>query len=258
MVTARRLLLLATLAAPLQAQSTPHDLLQKALSGDAETRLAQSHFTYFDLDRTQNRDEKGKLFFDKTILYEDTYIADLPYKRIVEVNGKPLTGSDLEREQARYDQAVAERKGLDAKARASLVHIKLVDAGLRLPDLLTPTYTLTDLGQEFIEGQAMHVIDATPMGLATRHYQLWVSDVNPTILKLTLTVTQDEPEMLHGSTVQKEFQIVDGIAVPKHSLAHFFYPTRGRTITVDAEHTYTRYRRFSSTTRILSTGDTPQ
>ncbi|RXH57476.1 hypothetical protein [Granulicella sibirica] len=259
-----RALLLATLAVPLsavaqQAPVQPRDLLQQALAAAPEDKIALTRFTYFDLDHTQNRNEKGKLFVDSTTLYEDTYIADLPYKRVVERNGKPLAGSDVAKEQARYDQAVAERKGLDAKARADLLRIHLVEAGINLPDLLTPAYRLTELRQESLDGYPTHVLEATPtVPAATRRYDLWVSETSPAILRLTFDVLTDEAQMLHGSHAQKDFQIIDGVPVPTHSAVHFFYPDKGKTITVDVEHTYTRYRRFTATTRILSTAEPPQ
>ena len=250
------------LALPAAAQ-TPADLVRQAIDAARTAKTSQTRFTYFDLEHNQNRDLKGKLFFDRTTLYEDTYIAGLPYKRVVEFNGKPLTGDALAREQARFDEAVAQRKGLDTAARAKLIHQKLVDTKLHLTDLLTPAYTLTELREETLPqltGPALltHVIDATPAAkTATKHVELWIADKNPVILRMTFEVVDDELDMLHGSNTRADYQLIDGIPLTTHEATRLFYPNNGKTITVDVEHTYTRYRRFNTSAHIVEDATKP-
>jgi len=259
-----RILLVTIALLPLSAAAqSPTDLLRQALDTAASAKTAATRFTYFDLEHNQNRDLRGKLFSDRTTLYEDTYIADLPYKRVVEVNHKPLAGDDLAKEQARYDEAIAQRKGLDAAARASLIHEKFIDGQIHLTDLLTPAYTLTELRQETIPQPTgppllTHVLEAKPTATTTtRHYELWITGQNPTILRMVFDILTDEPNMLHGSHGQSDYQIIEGIALPTHQVVHFFYPNNGRTITVDIEHTYTRYRRFNTSARIIEEATQP-
>jgi hypothetical protein len=250
------------LALPAAAQ-TPTQLVQQAIDAAQSAKTSQTRFTYFDLEHNQNRNEKGKLFSDRIILYEDTYIADLPYKRVIEVDHKPLTGDELAREQARYDEAVAQRKGFDTAARARLLHEKLVDGKLHLTDLLTPAYTLTQLRVENLpqpSGPALltHVIDAAPANSTpTKHFELWITDQNPTILRMTFDVLTDEPNMLHGSNNRTDYQLIDGIPLPTHQATHFYYPNNGKIIIVDVEHTYTRYRRFNTSARIIEEATQP-
>ena len=250
------------LTIPLAAQ-TPTQLVQQALDAAQSTKTSQTRFTRFDLEHNQNRDLKGKLFSDRTTLYEDTYIAGLPYKRVVEIAGKPLTGDALAREQARYDEAVTQRKGLDTAARAKLIHEKLVDGQLHLTDLLTPAYVLTELRVESLPQPTgppilTHVIDAAPSKpTATKHFELWISGETPNILRLQFDVVTDEPTMLHGTNDRTDYQLIDGIALPTHQTIHFYYPNNGKTITVDVEHTYTRYRRFNTSAHIIEEATQP-
>ena len=87
----------------------------------------------------------------------------------------------------------------------------------------------------------------------TKRIQLWITETDPTIVHLTFDVLADEPEMLRGSHGEEDFQRIDGVPVPQHQLFHSFYPHGDKPITVDTEHTFTRYRRFTTATRILST-----
>lgn len=252
------LALLAATAPHLPAQTAPADLLRPAIAAEDQQKSLQARFTYFDLDHLQNRSENGKLYLDRLAFYEDTYIADLPYKRLIELNGRPLQGAGLAKEQARYDQAVAERKGLDADARAKLLNVRNVDLGIHLADVLTPAYQLTELRQQTLDGHLTHVIQAistTP----NKTFQFWITDAangaTPTLLRVTIDIDTDEPTVLHGSHIEKDFQLIDGTPVLRHTLIHSFYPNKGKTITIDTEHTYTRYRRFSATARILPNED---
>ena len=255
------------LALFLAFQPAPTDLLQQALANAKSAKTTKTRFTYYDLEHNQNRDKKGKLFSDRTTLYEDTYIADLPYKRVLELEHQLLTGSDLAREQARYDEAVAQRTGLDQAARARLLHEKLIDGKLDLDSILTPAYTVTELRTESLtqpSGTAIltHVFQATPVSpTATKSFQFWVCEPSgnqpATLLRLTFDVVADEPNMLRGSHGENDYVLIDGIALSNHTAIHFLYPNNGKPIMVDVEHTYTHYRRFAASAKIIEDATKP-
>jgi len=76
------------------AAPTPRALIEKAIALRKSDKVLP-RYTYFMLDHAQNRTQKGKLFLDTTTLYEYTWIGDLPYGRVVELQGKPLRGKAL-------------------------------------------------------------------------------------------------------------------------------------------------------------------
>ncbi len=257
------------LPAHAQPNPTPGTLIEKAIAASKDTS-SRTRYTYFKLDHLKNSYREhvffGKrTFVDTTTLYEFTWIGDLPYGRVVEVQGRPLTGEALAQEQARYDQAVADHSGLGVVARAKINHMGLIGSDIKLTDLLTPAYRLTEIRQETIDGHLTHVIDCVPIPstdtlypAATRHAQLWITD-SGAILRKTFDVLADEPELLRGSHVQFDSQLINGDLVPLHDLVHvyFFLAPRNAVIVLDGESTYTRYRRFNVTTRILPAGDQP-
>ena len=93
------LLLACVVRAEAQSESDPWTLLKPALAKLSHVAESKTRFTFFDLNHLQNFDEKGKKLVDMTQLFEVTYIGNLQYSRLVETNGKPLSGRDLKKEQ---------------------------------------------------------------------------------------------------------------------------------------------------------------
>ena len=140
----------------------PSTLVKAALHRMEQADDAKTLYTRFDLEHTVNHNKKGKLTSQYTALYEDTWINDLPYKRLVEWNGKPLTGADLAAEQARYDKAVADRQKLDLASRAVLMHQKLTNTIIRLNKITTPDYRLVELRQQTLNANSSTSSKPTP------------------------------------------------------------------------------------------------
>jgi uncharacterized protein (DUF924 family) len=84
-----------------QSDADPTALLKAALDKQEKAKESKTRFTYLDLHHTQNFSEKGKKTADFTQLFEVTYIADLQYSRLLEVDGKALKGKALDAEQKR-------------------------------------------------------------------------------------------------------------------------------------------------------------
>jgi hypothetical protein len=240
----------------LAAQSTPAPaprvLIEKAIALRNSDKILP-RYTYFLLSHTQNRTQKGNLFLDDTTLYEFTWIGNLPYGRVVEHQGKPLKGKALADEQARYDKAVADHASLDI-VPAKLKNAYRLDTALHLEPLATPAYAISELRQETLAATLTHVIDCAPVPstdpahpAATRHATLWITD-SGVILRETYEVIADEPDKMHGSHGQVDFQLIDGIQLPQHSFFHLNAPNGN---TGDFEDTYSRFRRFNVTTRIV-------
>jgi hypothetical protein len=237
---------------------TPHALIEKAIALRKSDKVLP-RYTYFLLKKTQNRTSKGKLFVDDTTLYEFTWIGDLPYGRVVEINGKPLKGKALADEQARYDKAVADHAGLDI-VPAKLKNAYRLDSALHLEPFLTPSYAISELRQETMAGNLTHVIDCAPVPstdsahpTATRHATLWITD-SGAVLRDTYEVVADETDTMKGSHGQEDFQLIDGNQLPQHSFFHLNAPNGN---TGDFENTYTRFRRFNVSTRIVPPTESP-
>jgi hypothetical protein len=229
----------------------PAALLHRAVDKYEEAKDSKTRFTYLELVHTQNFNEKGKKTVDYTQLFEVTYIADLEYSRLLEVNGKTLSGKALEAEQKRYDDAVRERSALDGFARAKIQHQKMLNAGVNLPDLLTG-YRSSVVDHVAMEGCDCIVIDSVPTSSAwKKHYRLWIDPSSSEIRRVDFDQLADDGEILRGGSGTKTLQYVDGIPLVVHS--HFDGNARlnNETARVVADHTFSKFRKFSVTTTIL-------
>ena len=229
----------------------PAALLHRVVDKYEGAKNSKTRFTYLELVHTQNFNERGKKTVDYTQLFEVTYIADLEYSRLLEVNGKALSGKALEAEQKRFDNAVRERSALDGFARAKIQHQKMLDAGVKLPDLLTG-YRSSVVDHVSMDGCDCVVTDSVPVSSAAKkHYRLWIDPNTSEIRRLDFDQLADDGEILRGGSGMQTFQYLDAIPLVVHS--HFDGTARlnNETARVVADHTFSKFRRFSVTTTIL-------
>jgi hypothetical protein len=240
-----------SMARPLaQEEPDASALLRGAFDKLDKAKQSKTRFTYLDLNRTQNFNETGKKTADITQLFEVTYIADLQYSRLLEVNGRALKGKELDKEQKRYDDAVKDRSALDDSARAKIQHQIMKDAGIVLGDL--GGYRNTAVEHAEIGERKCVVIDSTPADAAKRkQFKAWVDPERDEMVQLEFTQLEDDGDLLKGGTGRLEWTFMDGTPLLTHS--HLDVTTmNGRTkVHLLVDHTYTRFRKFSVTATII-------
>jgi hypothetical protein len=236
-----------------QAQSDvdPAALLQRAVDKYEQAKTSKTRFTYLELNHTKNFNEKGKQTIDYSELFEVTYIADLEYSRLLEINGKPLKGRALEDEQKRYNEAVRKRSALDGFARAKIQHQKMLDSGINLRELPTK-YRSTVVDHVAVEDCDCVLIDSGPLSdAAKKHYRIWLDPATSEIRRLDFNQLADEGDMLSGWAGTETFRYMDGIPLIVH--AHFDGNAMlgSKKVRVVSDHEYSQFRKFSVTATIV-------
>jgi len=79
----------------------PRQLAEAAIVRYEASETSKTRFTNFKLIHMLNFNEKEKKTYEVLELFEETWINDLPYERLIEHNGKPLEGKQLRQEQER-------------------------------------------------------------------------------------------------------------------------------------------------------------
>jgi hypothetical protein len=230
----------------------PRQLAEAAMARYKAEAASKTRFTDFALIHTLNFNDTGKKTFDILELFEETWINNLPYNRLVEFNGKPLKGKQLRQEQERYDQAVANRQPLGDEERAHLLKLYPVYMDAEPQKALGPGYILREVRQEDSPHGLLHIIEAIsnqPMFDKCRwRYLLSISDRTPTLFAFRADVDdQTHPSnMCKDSFGEASWELVDGIPKISHYHDHFFLMARQKRLTIDGEGTFTRYRRFTT------------
>lgn len=224
--------------------------LRTAVGKLDQAAQSKTRFTYLDLNHTLNFNEKGKKTADISQLFEVTYIGDVQYSRLLENEGKPLTGKALEEEQRRYDNAVREHSALDDKARAQVQHQVMKDAGLNLGKVSDYNNTVVD--HAVIGGRNCVVIESVPTSESHRkRLRWWLDSADEEIVQMEFEQLTDEGDMLGGSKGRLEWIYMDGIPllVRSHIDAHTLNATKRVHLVVD--HDYSRFRKFTVTSTIV-------
>lgn len=229
----------------------PTSLLRAAIEKYGKANDLKTRFTYLELVHTQNYNERGKKTVDYTELFDVTYIGDLQFARLLEVDGKALKGKALESEQRRYDDAVRDRSALDGFARAKIQHQKMLDAGVKLGDLINE-YRSSAVDQAKMDDCNCVVIDLVPISSdAKRNYRVWIDPLTNEIRRLDFDQLVDSGDVLRGGKSAQTFKYLDNVPLPAHSHFEGNAALNSKTVRIVADHTYSHYKKFSVTTTIL-------
>lgn len=250
------LILSSTHTAAAQGAEDANSLLKSVIEKFKPTESGKARFTYKQLDHKYLFNAKGKKVFQDTERYEVIYLFDQEYRRLLEVNGKPLEGKALQAEQKRYEEAVNARKGLNARQRTEQAHGKHREVNLSMEELLSD-FDSRIVGREMIAGHNCIVIDSMPKPSASdapkRHVTLWIDPENIEMPKLSFELLTDEDDLQKGSSGWFLMKTINGVSVDTETHFDFTMTVKkpkgiARIVT---DSMYSDYKRFSSTAEIL-------
>jgi hypothetical protein len=245
-VTLAGLLGLGSSCARAQSDPDPAALLRVALD-KFNPEKQSTRFVYVDLSRTQQFDESGTLSLDRLQTFEMTYINDLPYAHLVEEDGWPLKGKELEAEEQRYDAAMQERMGVEGDARARMER-KLAMKELEVALSALPTaYRNVVMSQTTLEEQSCLLIDSTPLpGGAHLHFRVWVEPVKQEVLRADFLQLADEGRKLQRTTGTMTWTYIDGVPLMVSSHVDELIAVDGKKpARMVVDHRYSRFRKQS-------------
>lgn len=181
-----------------------------------------------------------------------TYIGNLQYSRLLEVDGKPLKGKQLAEEQRRYDAALRERSALDDAARAKIQREPMKSFGLSLDLSELATKFKSTIADHEISRDCQCVIDSVPLPEAPqRSYRFWIDSAKEEVMKIESTLLVDDLDKLKGSTMALQYIYLDGIPLVSHSHIDANVTIAKKQVRVVTDHSYSSFRKFSVTTTIV-------
>lgn len=251
-------LLSSTYIAAAESTGDADSLLKSVIEKFKPTESGKTRFTYQQLDHKYLFNAKGKKVFEDTEHYEVIYLFNQEYRRLLEVNGKPLKGKALRAEQKRYEEAVNAHKGLNARQRTEQAHSKFTEVRFSISRLLSD-FDNRIAGRETIAGHNCIIIDSMPKpsvpDAPQRHATIWIDPESAEFVKLSFELLADEDDLQKGSSSWFLMKTINGVSVDTEIHLDFKLTVKkhkeiARIIT---DSTYSDYKRFSSTAEILPT-----
>lgn len=232
------------------AAQDPLSLVKVALDNRKAEAASQTRYTCFRHVKETNRDAKGKVTYSWNRVFEETWINNLPYQRMVERAGKPLKGKELRQEEALYDDAISGRRPLGNTERIVLEQAHPVSSGADVFDALKPTYTVTEVGQEPSPDGTLRILEAAHVRNKSTtcawRYRLWITE-DAKLLRFHADVAPNDGHTPCGDATEDETRtLIDGMPKLASSRAHFYVPSGDTWVTVDSDISFTDYRRFTT------------
>jgi hypothetical protein len=263
-------------AGPAQSPATapvdlPALLARMKTAMHANARLAQQ-YTSDELWHNLNYNKKAKLTDDESARYENVFVEGLPYHRKVEQNGKPLTGKAAEKEEARYEKAVRERRSLSLQQKRSLFHFTTHYYSWPLCCLAT-LFENCIVRHELVNGRDTVVVESTPKAGAhpandNERSSLdwkettWIDVAEAMPARIEVALLTDTSHMEKGATNRIEFTRIDDdsagadkptsvVWLQSHFLATFHFKAMWMNLSGTSEQTWSNFKRFHVDMRLL-------
>jgi hypothetical protein len=240
-----------------QAESDPDPVVLLRVAVDKFNPEKQStRFVYLDLSRTQQFDESGALSVDRLQTFEMTYINDVPYEHLMEEDGRPLTGKELEAEEQRYDAAMQEHAELDGDARAKMQQQWMMGNSAAELSVLPTEYRNVVMSHTTQEGRDCLLIDSTALpGGSHTHYRVWLDPVAQEILRVDFIRLADEGKTLQRATGTMTWTYIDGVPLMVSSHVEEFVAVDGKkSARMVVDHRYSRFSKLSETSSAAAAG----
>ena len=243
---------------------TPAELADVASRGIEASSMITRKYTYVETEHNQNFID-GQLEVDHTTVTENIFIHGLPYMRKTAVDGKPLAGKDLKRENALYEDAVKKRTALDEATRADMERHAFRSSSRTDLGKLSQNFQLANLGHEDIDGHDCIILDATPKPESTdtslaRHIRMDMDANSLDVLDIRIEFLADDNGFSKGSILDTRYTVLDGVPLASHqtwdTTVHF-KELLNKAIRIHRDITYTNYRRFHATVTIQAYVEAP-
>lgn len=269
------LLLFATLL--LRAQD-PLDIVRKSVDRDQTDFEQSKDYTYIERARFTERDSKGKPKRTESVVSEVMFFYGERYEKRLEKDGKPLSDKDQRKEKERLDKFLADRGSQSEKERRKRQQ-KFEDERRRSREFgreIPEAYHFRLLGEETIEGHSTWVIEALPKpgfkpkvpraGMLSKFKgKLWISQADYRWVKLEAEAVDTVSWGLFLARLSKGSRV----AIAQTRVNNEVWMPKSVNVKLDArlallkrmqgdvEVTYDSFRKFSTESKILNTGELP-
>jgi hypothetical protein len=271
------LVLCSSAAAPAQTpDSYGKDLvalLTHMQANQSTNRKLAQQYTSDELWHNVNFDKNGKVTVDESAKFENVYVEELPYRRKVEANGKPLSGKEAAAEEKRYEQTVEQRRKMSLEDKRRGLHMSF-HFSVSLPTCcLLTLFDNRMVRHETLDGRDTAVIESVPKANAKPakaneksalnwKQTTWIDVQDAMIARFEAEKLNEEGHVAKGSIMRLDFiRLVDVPAstakpestvwLQRNYLAHVRVKMLWFIIPGTTEQTWSNFKKFHVDMRLL-------
>jgi hypothetical protein len=258
------------------SQEQMQQLFKIVADKDIENNKRQRDYTYIDRELQNNRDSNGRIKSTEIKTYEILEIYGEQVQRLIQKDDKPLDAKEAAKEEAKIQKIIDKRKNEsegDRKKREEKEEKEREDGRKFVRDV-ADAYNFTLVGTELVDGRDAWVIDGEPRAGFQPHMKeakmlskfrgrVWIDKGDLQLSKLdieaidTVSVGWVLARIHQGTRVTLEqTRVNDEVWLPR--LVTFKLDARVALFKgyhLDGEQTYRGYKKFRTSTKILSVGE---
>jgi hypothetical protein len=240
-------------------------ILATAVPRTIKNRRESMAYTYAVDYHNRNATPRGKLLTDYSARYEVIFVADLPYRRLVEENHHPLSAAAAAQEATRYDQTFAERSHMSIDQKRDYLR-RPWNVDVPLPQLLG-LFNSKVVGEEIVEGRPAVIVESEPRPDAHpadeeerralhKKVKLWIDREDLVVSRIEATLIADDALLKSGTVARIDFVRRDGTWLPTHSDVQFEAMAGEQLVRGETLEQNSDFHRFHVDVRLLDPAQT--
>ncbi|HTS05670.1 MAG TPA: hypothetical protein VMP68_08810 [Candidatus Eisenbacteria bacterium] len=258
------------------SQQQMQELFRVVAEKDMENDKRQRDYTYIEREVQTNLDGKGQAKSKEIKTYEVLEIDGEQVQRLIAKDDKPLEGKDAAKEEEKIQKIIDKRKNEsdDDRRKREQKAEKEREDGRKFVGEVADAYNFTLVGTELVDGREAWVIDGEPRPGYEPHMKeakflpkfrgrVWIDKADLQLSKLNVEAIDTVSIGLFLARIHKgtrflleQTRVNDEVWLPQH--VTFKVDARVALLkgfNVDGEQTYRDYKKFRTSTRIVSMGE---
>jgi hypothetical protein len=261
--------------APALSQEQIHDLIRSAADRDLENDKQARNYTYVQRVEEHKLDGNRKIKSSEVKTYEVMDLYGEQVQRLIEKDGKPLSGKDAGKEEEKIQKLIDKRKNESDEDRKKRLEKeeKQRQQDREFVKEIADAYNFRLAGVETLVGHSTYVIDADPRPGFEPHmkdakflpkfrFRVWIEQAEKQWVKLdiqcidTVSVGLFLVRVHKGSNIQiEQTRVNDEVWLPKHVALKLDARVLFKGLNFESDLTYRDYKKFRAGTKIVPAGE---
>lgn len=240
----------------------PRALLERMAAAEKVNRQEAAQYVYREDIRYTQRDREGRLRREARSAYEVTILEGETYHRRIEQDGAPLSPAEQALEEKRYREVEKFRRETPVEERRRRYFASEENRFKFDTTVVLAQHTARLAGEETFSGRACWVLETEPKQGApkpkrrsqwslSQRLRYTVDKETHFPLRVVATQLYDFDISRQGTITEVDYARHEGVWLMQRIVSEGKRKIDGQMMAVRTEQTYSNYRRFTTSTKLL-------